>query len=528
MTLTFIIDGKLVEGTGKTFTLSDPGGCESASIEQYGSSRVNPGSRALVLDGTTPLFLGTTEEPGAKQAGADVSSSIGLVGRVAQMQDKLMTALYIDRDLSRWENISAQRQIALMAAGFSGEGNVETSYDLTYGAALRLSRVDAGGANSVVEAWYDAGELNRIGRAVFDYSIQAAEPSAGSAAFYGVDDEMATGAVQVTFSYVTGGPVSIDTSVITGKRMMIFQSLYSSAVALDPAITRQITVFNIVVIGNHGIKVDGDVAQKTLHIKLGRIVEDAWKKSKVGGSARIDPTTIPVWSLTYPDYVASRQVIDDAVKMSGYHFGVWPGSMLDPYSPETLFQRPSPVPTAVASYSDLENPDITERFSGMNRQARVTYTLAAGNKSGSLIVTREHPRLPIGEGGILEVDAGTVGSKTVAETYGLFALAIDQAQSRGAGSVTLPKYVMTPTGAFKPSHHLRPGVDRLQITNLPQQYKLISETSERGDSFRISRLTVTEDEGRLTTVAEIDQGADLIEVMQARVSTSDPTGLLGG
>lgn len=531
MSLSFIIDGQLVGGSSKSFSLSDPGGCESATIEKADAA-VRPGAKVLILDNSQPLWLGRVEEPGVQEMQPrPTTSSIGATGLIAKLSESRMAEIFIERSLAKFTPPTSARTVTKLAAG-EVVGEFEVSYDLSFGPSIRTRHNDSASRQNGVEFDYDAGVNCKVQRVVYSHIGINPEAASAFARFLYSSDRSTFSTCSSSGTNDTLSATVVETRDLAFKasRFLTYQYIYPLTAGLSPELDRVQVLYNLCIIGDHGLPVDGAASntKNELHLKLGRIVEHAVKRSGLDGQLLIDVTNIPVYSLTYADLVAPRQVIDDAVKLSGFHFGVWPGLLTDPYSPVTMFQAPPKRPSASVAYADCREPDIVERYSGMNRQAKVSYTLGETGESQGLIVTRDHPRLPVGEGGTLEVDAGTVGSITIAQTYGLMALAADQIQSRAAGSVTLPAMVTKDTGSLMPSHHLRPGIDRLRITGLPNTAKLIGDDTERADTFRISRLTVTEDANGIQTAVELDQGADLIEVLQAKFGAVDPTGQLGG
>jgi hypothetical protein len=183
-----------------------------------------------------------------------------------------------------------------------------------------------------------------------------------------------------------------------------------------------------------------------------------------------------------------------------------------------VLSRPPGAPTCAVLASDLEQPDINERLSGMYDRAIVRYQLVDGT-SGSVTVSKPHPRAVQDTGTALTVDAGLVGSVAIAEVVGLYQLSLAQIDSRAAGSVVLPERVMTDSGS-RLSSTLQAGRDRIRIVGLPRDATLLADLSQSADSFRISRVDVVETAGGSKTTVGIDAGADLIEVLQARLSNA--------
>jgi hypothetical protein len=135
-------------------------------------------------------------------------------------------------------------------------------------------------------------------------------------------------------------------------------------------------------------------------------------------------------------------------------------------------------------------------------------------------VTLANPQL--NEAGVatrtLLLDMG-VGSAAAATTFANFALALSQNAARAAGQATLPVSVRLPGGGHKPACLIRPGADRLRITDLLDAGPLLDLGTVRRDVFRISRVeTTVGKDGTPSTRVELDSGSNLLETLQARLA----------
>jgi hypothetical protein len=83
--------------------------------------------------------------------------------------------------------------------------------------------------------------------------------------------------------------------------------------------------------------------------------------------------------------------------------------------------------------------------------------------------------------------------------------------------------VALPGGGHKRATLLRAGIDRLKINGLNTGSPLRDQPA---DTFHISRVSCSaQSDGSVTTSVELDAGADLIEVLQARIDQA--TQILG-
>lgn len=527
MSLNFYINGEYIDGSDKSFTLVDPGGCETATISVRGDKPQKPGSDLLITDGTQRLFQGYVEEPGVRARMKSSRLTIGGVGVKTALGRGRMAMIYIDRRLSEWSGSSMVRRQQLSAGAFDALDPVIPIDGATPG--IRTFLEGPWSRQGECDAWYDAGPNCMVSKIVALWTrgtdTSAADPNWTWSVLLVDGESVLAGTFDSAGNLRAAGPAVVSLLASTStRRYAVIQQYFANVAAGGNSVIYPVDWTGIQVRGPHSLT-ERTAADGNTGFYASDIVADVLERSGFVSSLDIELCTVIVQNLAYKSLVPHQQIIDDLVKYTGWHFGVWPSESILDTLPVAKFQAPPSVVTAQVRYDDLVDPDLTERFSGMNRQVNVTYSLVNGQQT-SILLERDHPRLEAGKGGTLDVDVGMVGNSDVAEVYGLYALALDQVASRVSGSITLPPRVQTPNGGYKLSHYLRPGIDRLRILGLPADDSLLDGPPKRVDSFRISRLTVSEQNGSIVTVAELDQGADLIEVLQARFSASDPTGSL--
>lgn len=527
MSLRVTIDGTAAKHGGVSYTSADPGGCETAQITLADDTPPRPGAKVIITDGIAPVWIGEVEEPGFRAEGR---RSVGCVGAKVELTRRRMAMVYASRDLSQWQGMSTARLIAY-GANITPLTGPEGVMDTSGQPALKLSISGniSGSSGGRGEGLFDAGEYCRIAR-VISQEITLSNVNTGDAnwaldLYSSTDDSVATYAAERAI--ISGGSFSafshrLKTSGVS--RCAVIVLAYNGTYIADD-FDRHALLINPSVIGDHGLQLrrqPGLFFDDALYAS--DIVRDAVRRAGFAATHRINDCSLLITDLMYRELVPHQQPIDDVLRLNGWHFGVWaPDSALS-NRPVVVFSAPPQTATVFVRYGDLDNPDLTERRSSMFTTANITYSIPGG-KGGSVQVTRRHPRLSAEDDATIDIDAGIVGSRDVAETYGYYMLALSQAQSRMSGSVTLPPYVKTGDG-YKPSHHLRPGIDRLLIRDIPADTPLLASPPQRVDSFRIARLSVDEHEGAIHTTVELDQGADLIEVLQARFAKADPTGVL--
>jgi hypothetical protein len=224
----------------------------------------------------------------------------------------------------------------------------------------------------------------------------------------------------------------------------------------------------------------------------------------------------------YADLTTPEQIIDDMAKLMGWHWGVWEPSNVFSSNPTFYFCAPPTDATCSISREDCIELDVPKvRLDLLYDTAIVSYSDVAG-ASNHVTVTLPNPILA--EAGVsgrtLTLNLG-IGSAASATTFGMFALRLGLRTARGGGSAILPQYVSTPGGMQKPSCLLKAGRDRIRITDLPDNGPSLETDTRRFDTFHVSRVEVTVDAaGVPQTRVEFDGGADLMEVLQARLAVA--------
>lgn len=505
----------------------DPGGYETCTFElPAGAEPVNEGDSVLCLDGLEPVFFGRVEEPGLlfeQGAGSnDAKQRVSCVGAGAPLKDVEHQQLYIDRDLNKWRGApNGRRQDLLSLYGFGQVAEPAVAFDQST-PALRTGWVGGwqSGQLPICEATYDAGAGNSIGRVTADWARVPTVSSGADASWYWAivladDDRQA--ASNTTGDLQAAGPASASLDATAATRRFATLGLqYQAGPAGSDGVEWGIEWSNIAVIGNHGLALRGSGASAGYYPS--DIVLFALNRDYPGPiDLRVQAASsfIIAQLAAYLTAVPLERVPDDMAKLVGYHWGVWGPS--SPFSnvPVFLFQAPPAHPTATCYLSDADSADLARRLSDYHNVARVVYRDSAGVEN-YVTVRRTNPRMPDGMTRVLALDIG-IGSAGSATAFGKFALALEEQQSRGVGSVTLPRTVITDTGP-KGAHLLKSGVDRLRVLGLPNAGPLVAPDSRRFDTFRIRRVSTTWSEnGTPTTTAELDAGSNLLEVLQARL-----------
>ncbi len=529
---TIIVDGRDVTAQLETlqFSNSDPGGFEQLQSEQLGSLGVRAGAPIAVITGGDYAWHGRINEKGENDDHRAVANVAG-VGYGAAFKGSPFSMVYVDRDLERMlGQISAYRRQVLIGANFRIETS-EASPDVNNGSPSIIQKyMRTGDSLPIAECWYDAGQGNTIGEVYFDWdstniSAQSTDANYNVRCVFGSDDQPTTQYTTVertsdailNATATSGAGYFHPFSAATGNkpRFMFLDSYYAGATVDTPALERIVRWRKLAIYGDHRLQRRGGDPGG---INASDIATDAARRS--GARFRmVVRDDSPYVVAHYVQYAAVDADIyfGDMARLQGYHWGVWEPGMLDDRS-TWLYAAPPAEVTCMVSRRDctgFRSPSV--QYDKVYDTARVAYRDPAGS-GGFVTVSATHPLLMPGDTRTLTLDMG-LGSAESARAFGTFALRLSQQSARGGGSATLPGVIALPGGGFKPSSLLKAGRDRIRITDLLDSGALLQADLRGVDTFLIRRVeTTVRPDGREETRVEFDGGADLMEVLNARLA----------
>lgn len=491
-----------------TYSTVDPGGFEACSftIPNY----VHPpaiGSRVLVLEGLHVLWEGMVEDPGATNTADQVSA----VGYGSLLKDNPYRMIYVDCAISNWQtDLPLNEKIRLTGLGVDlGTMSWTTTNE---GLVLPFPSSVTVPSSSEAGATYRAAPGCTVAKIVYR-GVDVSFPNAGW-----VHEFIFTNA-DTTSTNVGLHNSAMDDAVHsftpTSPAQFVYAVVNSNGIAAAPAAGSTRIFKNIGLYGDHGLTTraqtgapDGlfpvDVALHAL----------SQQDTIVAGSIDTDANGYIAPHVLYADRTVPEQVIDDMSKLLGWHWGVWESH--DMFGAPRLDFRARPSsPTCSVSRRDCDNLELTEQRSNIYDTCIVSY-VDPDSTPHEVMVSIANKLVP-GIGRTLVVDGGT-NTATQAQALATTQLELAQSSQRGGGSPILPDEVMTGSGSRK-AHTLRAGLDRLRITDLKYPRSTLDPEAQF-DSFRISRTEVTVQNGAPQTTVEIDYGADLLEVLQARLTAA--------
>lgn len=524
MSLSLVIGGKDYTNLAQNYSFSNVarGGFEQAQIEITAAADIRRGDEVFVYEGSDVAWHGRVNAPGTIAKKTKYRTGITCLGYGTALKDKQDRQIFVDCDYNHWTTVTNTRQQNNINAGFGPQPHEVNSDVGTPALTTAVRGAWAVTAKGVSEAMYTASgiELESLYYAwVQGSTINTADVNWVWAVYAGTDGGLSI--VYGTANLRAAGPgTGTFLAPTTGLYYMMVQMYYSFAGSGgEEGRIYAIYWTKLAVYGRHKLTKRGTNSTTTAQgFYASDIVEYALRT--VGGfDAKITPATdYIIEHLVYYDYVPVEQMVADAANFVGWMWGTWEPEGLFSNTPTFRFEPPPANPTISISTSECE--DIDEPVASLDRsynKAYISYRDSAGSQYATS-VSIENPILTdarITERA-LKMDAGvaTLGS---AQTQGLYALRLSQSAGRGAGSVTVAGSVHSASGD-RPATLVRAGRDRIRIPDL-NGGDLFSSDTRSTDSFLVERVETTVTRGRATTRIEFDSGADLQEVLNARMQS---------
>jgi hypothetical protein len=516
------------------FSATDAGGYEICTLGLPAADRPKKGQSITIRQGLEVAWMGRVAEIGDHSQHTHATRSIGGEGLVALLRDSPYSMIYVDRDLSRWGPPSTARQITLVNANQPLSGTTQASPDPGSNLpALAQTITDSWVSPNipVAEAMYDAGPGNLI--AYVYYNLVQSANIFGVANWHEElrisSDDIQTFVVSTSNLNGSSTPGYLAAPPLRYAMAEHYYGVTNQGAqgSLYGAWWRNLAVY-----GNHGL---GGRLPDPVGFYPSDIARHALSQcAGVTAGTIVDATGYIAPHVVYRTPTPADTIVDDMAKLMGWTWGVWEPATVLGSQPRLDFRPPPTDATCTVAKAECDQLDITSRLGDLYTTAIVSFT-DAGGSAGEAIVTLPNPALA--EAGIagrtLLLNLGVAGGtptqppQVAAAAFGTFALQLSQVAARAAGQATLPVNVRLPGGGSKPACLIRPGIDRIRITDLIDGGPLLDLGTTRRDVFRVSRVeTTVAQDGSLSTRVELDSGQDILAVLQARLALS--TGIVGG
>lgn len=422
--------------------------------------------------------------------------SIATAGWMAHASDEPFTMIFVDRDLSRWQQPSRGRTANLVGSNFSVAGP-QVMTDVTSSLAALLLRAQdqwASPVKPVAECLYDAGAGNRIARVYYDLanvgSASVADANWDLVLYLNdADTLLGTGSNSGDIWATLNVAGSLSSAV--GRRYAAITFQYAATPAGAQGITYSVHVRKLAVYGDHGLTLVGTEPSGVLASDVAQFLVGRY--APLLDVSGIETTTWPIAHLVFSE---DTTVYDALLKVNSYHLwslAVWEDRKLV-YAPSDLTEWDWEIRhDDVGNQIGLQGDSIENLRNGII----VQYTNAATGAVDKLHPD-DHAEL---RDESVDNPANVAGRKlygtpfqipfptTAADALELGRIRLlEDNQPKAPGSFTVQHHIKDRAGNYQPAWKVRAG-DRIRLTssvNLSDRPRLINETSYSHDSRSVT------------------------------------------
>ena len=457
------------------------------------------------------------------------STKIQCEGYQGLAADNDASMIFVDRDLTRWQSPSTQRQLNMAQANYQ-LADSEVAADPTNNNPSIVQTITDSWTSPyepVAETWYDAGPENTIAKIY--YSVES-DPDVGGFAPWEytlyVSSDAQFGANNNTGNLRSTSPESALWTPANQFRFAAIQLWYPSTPAGADGATYNCYWSNLTVIGPHGLSLIG-TPPGLYPSAIAGWVEQQIPGLQMGVTQLTDASGYVMPHLVYYTPTGLDQMMSDIATAAGWHWGVWEsashltGSLL----PRLDF-RPRPTLgqfTAFCLRRDTDQCDIREDLQNQYNECVISYSNVDGT-DGAVTVTIDNPILD--QAGIetrtLSLQGGTMVAQTAMQ-FAQMALLYTYNEARVAGSIQINQAIQSLGGGPRAPFLLKPGIDRLRIGDLPS-----FDAWGAYNDVPLSRMECTGSGDGLQTSLEVGIGSSMVETLQARLQAATALAAVGG
>jgi hypothetical protein len=264
-------------------------------------------------------------ERAPRTSGDEVSVSPSAVGYQAALDDdKSVRMIYIDRDLGRWQGMSASRSV-LFGPAFNPQNSGSVVADTTTGVPglrLELSGHLPGTTGAVAESWYDAGPGAKVASVLVGSSrLQNSTNFTGNV--FVSDDDLGSGTVGPLVSVINTNVLSTTfAATSTPKRWLLIQFIETIGTYTADENERWRDFHDIAVIGDHGLTGDGHGfrASDIVGHAVGRW---AGLNYSVGPQGTVQPSGYFIPQMAFTDSTTASEIVKSATRFGLQDWAVW-------------------------------------------------------------------------------------------------------------------------------------------------------------------------------------------------------------
>lgn len=364
--------------TSFSFDTSNPGGFGSASLtvpRPFGPSEwenyqnlfcrvVVYGAQGTIYDG----YISGTPQSGPYEVNLNLSGWVTVLDRYETFRE-----IFVDRDVSRWTDISRDLRIAQLAT-FNSIGGPTAETDTASALPALTLTTPATEVNPGMLAAYDAGAGNQVASIYYDITSLSLATYTGNVGV--MSDDKAT-AVQQSADFLTGVNSAASgtfTPTVSYRYGLITFFLLGTVGAKD----QSMTVRRLAVFGNHGLTKRGTAPDEGYFGSDVIAYAISQAPALTYSSDSIETTSFVIPHLTFTDDTSLRNVIEQVTALGGNQnvpndWGVYEDKQFYWRSPGT-YGRSWRVRRDQVASSASDGADADRRVAGI----KINYTDGAG------------------------------------------------------------------------------------------------------------------------------------------------------
>jgi len=514
---------------GLSWSSVDPGGDERASWQLKrswfaGAPEVAQGNVVWVTDGLDVLWAGRIEENNRR---GDSTEMIGIeaFGLGVRLKDETEPMIFVDRDLSRWQGPSVQRQINLVTGAIDVEGPSVEADSSTGQPSLKTGFQGAWSRVHVSEGWYDAQGIP-IGSVYYAWKRGPAVDN-GDTNWNWVahlsDDDVASD-FNSTSSLRAAGPDTGTLAATESTREFALVQLVFGTGAGSDGVDYALYWTCLAVFGNHGLTVRG--TQDATHaggFYAADIVRYVLDQVQDIEARDVQDTNFLIEQLAYFQPTVREQMISDVAKFENVNWGTWgPRSALDNSRNGYFDFKPKDAATVhwLAHRRECDSVELNSELANLYNKVSVRYRDVTGRER---VIVRTATVPVLDELGLTKeppegIDAGVSTEDMAAQRGDIFlALSGNRPPARGSVSISQP-ITHYRRGRLAP-HHMRADGSNIRVPDVLPARDLFSLSlqPDRLTTFPIKRVSVDASGPVPKVTAEVDQVNDLMSQLTARL-----------
>lgn len=317
---------------GIGFGTADPGGFKDSSFALPRRIDVDYPDMTLFDDvliygpgAGESAYEGRIEET-PRSHGTDFAVQIDTVGWGSHLRDDpSFREIYVDRELSRWGEMSSARRVAL-GTGYHVRATPTVRFDYATGVPcveLAYDRLDAmaGVVGEASEAYYDGNGL-QMGFCDYDVLVSGALAAPWTAQLLAVGDDTAIPPYGTVASFLGGTSFSGTATGVAGAKAFALWLNYGGTFTGDGVWTLQMR--RAAVFGRHGLTIRGNLPTRGLYASdvIADVIQRAAPQLKftTGTGGSIEPSNYAIPHLVFLEPVTAE---DAVLAINAYHQRSW-------------------------------------------------------------------------------------------------------------------------------------------------------------------------------------------------------------